>query len=92
MIGWYKDTVDLPPPPARVAIATMTEERVELYLHVAPPGQPISVGVQPFLLDDSIPEDKEISREVRRLRLNRSGGPSVMRSEHLQQWLIADTW
>ena len=29
---------------------------------------------------------------VRRLFLNRSGGLSGMRSEHLRQWLIATTW
>ena len=79
--------MDRPPPPARVAIATMTAERVELYRHVPPLGQPIPVGVQPFLVDDSILEDEEIAWAVRRLRLNRSGDQSGMRAEHLRQWL-----
>ena len=39
----------------------------------------------------SIPEDEEISWAVRRLCLNRSGGPSGMRAEHLRQWMIAAT-
>ena len=80
--------MDRPPPPARVAIATMTAERVELYRPVPPLGQPIPVGVQPFLVDDSILEDEEIAWAVRRLRLNRSGDQSGMRAEHLRQWLI----
>ena len=55
MRGWYKGTVDRPPPPSRVAIYTITEEQVKLYRHISSPGQPIPVGVQPFLVDDSIP-------------------------------------
>ena len=58
MIGCYKDAVDLPPPPTRVAISTMTAERVKLYQNVPPPGHPIPVGVQPVPVDDSIPEDE----------------------------------
>ena len=88
----YKDTVGLPPPPAIVAIATMTAERVELYRHVSPPGQPIPNGDQPFLVDYSIPEDKYITWALHRLCLNRLGGPLEMQAEHLHQWLIGATW
>ena len=45
----------------------------------------------PFSVDYSIPEDKEITWAVLRILLNRSGGPSVMRAEHLRQWLIDET-
>ena len=88
---WYKDAVDRTPPPDRVTITTMTTERVEIYQHVPPPGEIIPVGDIPFLMDDVIPEDEEIAWEVRRLCLNRSGGPPGMRAEHLRQWLIAAT-
>ena len=47
--------------------------------------------VQPFLLDDSIPEDEKITWTVRRLFLNRSSGLSVMRVKHLHHWLIDAT-
>ena len=50
------------------------------------------MGFQPFPVDDSIPVDKDITWEVRRLHLNRSDRPSVIRAEHLRQWLIAATW
>ena len=43
----------------------------------------------PFLVDDSIPEDEDITWAVRRLLLNRLGGPSGIQAEHLHQWLIA---
>ena len=72
--GWYKDTADRPPPPARVAIAAMTADLVDIYWHIPPLGQPIPMGVQPFLVDESIPEDKDISWSMRRLSLNHSGG------------------
>ena len=44
-----------------------------------------------FSLDDGILEDEEIAWVVRRLCLDRSGGPLGMRAEHLCQWLIAAT-
>ena len=81
-----------PPPPDRVAISTMTPEWVKLYRNFPPPGQPISVGVQPFPVEDSTPEDEDIVWEVRRILRDRSGGLSGMRLEHLRQWLIDATW
>ena len=50
------------------------------------------MGDLPFSVVDEIPEDEDIDWEVRRLHLNRSGGLSGMRAEHLCQWLIAATW
>ena len=69
----------------------MTEERVELYRHVPPLGQPIPVGVQPFTAEHSILDKEEIAWAVRRLCLNCSGDPSGMKAEHLFQWLISAT-
>ena len=43
-------------------------------------------------MDDYIPEGGEISWAVRRLLLNRLGGPSGMRVECFRQWLIAAMW
>ena len=93
MRGWYKNSVDRHPPPSRMTLGTMTEEREELYRDVPSSGEPIPVEYPPFpfLVDDSIPDDEEITWAVRRLLLNRSGRPSGMRAEHLRQWLIAAT-
>ena len=38
MKGWYKAATNRPPPSARVSIAKMTEERVELYMRIPPWG------------------------------------------------------
>ena len=36
--GWYKAAVDCAPPPARVTLERITEERVDLYSYVPPSG------------------------------------------------------
>ena len=91
MRGWYKDASYHPPPLARVTISTMTTERFELYQNIPYQVQTIPMGVQPFPVDDSIPEEKDIAWTVRRLFRNCLSGSSVMRGEHLCQWLIAAT-
>ena len=48
--------------------------------------------VQPFLVEDSISEEKDIAWAVRRLCLKRLVSLSYMRAEHLLQWLISATW
>ena len=83
--------MDFPPPPAKLVIATMTAEQVDLYRQVPPPGHPIPAGMQPFPMDDSIPEDENIAWAVRRLFRNRPGGLSGLRAVHLHQWSIAAT-
>ena len=61
-------------PPEIVVIATMTTERFNLYRPVPTPGQPINVGLHPFLVKDSIPEDQDIAWAVHSIHLNFSGG------------------
>ena len=55
MRGCYNYPVDRPPPPSRVALATMTAERENIYRHVPPQGEPIPVGDLPFSVDDDVP-------------------------------------
>ena len=57
---WYKAAFGRAPPPAWVALQQITAERAELYIHVPPPGTNISISVQPFLVDDSVPTEEEI--------------------------------
>lgn len=42
-------------------------------------------------MDNATPEDEDIVWAVHRLILNRLGGPSGIRAEHLYQWLISVT-
>ena len=55
--GWYKAAVDRAPPPARVTLERIMSERVTLYSYVPPPGENIPITIQPFEVDDSVPEE-----------------------------------
>ena len=82
--GWYRETKDLPPPPALMVIVRMTEEMVDLYLRFPLTGRSIPVALDPFPVDDLIPEDKEVAGLVHHLRLNRSTRPSSMKAGYLR--------
>ena len=45
--------------------------------------------IKPFKVKDSVLEEREIEWAVKRLRNNRSWGPSRMRAEHIKGWLAA---
>ena len=47
------------------------------------------VTVTPADVDDSVPMKDDIAGAVKKLRRNRSGGPSGMRAEHLKGWIAA---
>ena len=87
--GWYKAAGDCAPLPARATLERITAERVVLYRYVPPPGEIIPVTIQPFLVDDSVPGEREIEWVVKHLRNNQSGGASRMRAEHIKKWLAA---
>ena len=62
-------------------------ERFALHRHIPPPGENISIYVDPLPLDELVPMEDDIKWEVRKLRDNGSSSPSGIRAEHLQQWL-----
>ena len=67
----------------------ITEERVTLYSRVPPPGDSIPVDVEPFAVEDGVPEEEEVEWEVKRLQNNHAGGASRMRAEDLKGWIAA---
>ena len=90
LLGWSKAAVDRAPPPARATLKGVTAERVALYSRVPPPpGDNIPVTIEPFAVEDGVPEEEEIEWAVKRLQNNRAGGPSRMRVEDLKGWLAA---
>ena len=52
MKGWYRAVVDHVPPPARVTLEWITMEKVDLYIYIPPPGENISVSVEPLPVED----------------------------------------
>ena len=85
--GWYRSVEDRPPKPNYQRMETLTQERIDLYTAVPPPGAPIPINVDPFDVNDEIPTDGEIREAVKSLRNGRAGGLGGMRAEHLKRWL-----
>ena len=57
---------------------------VQLY---TAPGETIPISVKPFPVDNLVLEEEKVKWAVKRLRNNRSGGPSGMQAEHLKWWI-----
>ena len=76
MQGWYKTTKKHPPPPTHIILSHITVERVDIYLWDPSTGYIISIGMNPFMVDDYIPSMENIEWEVRQLWSYHSGGPS----------------
>ena len=87
--GWYKAAVDRAPPPARATLKQITAERLTLYSRVPHPGDSIPVDIEPFAVEDRVPEEGDIEWAVKLLRNNRAWGPSRIRAEDLKGWLAA---
>ena len=66
--GWYKAAVELAPPPARVMLKRITAERVALYSRVLPSGDNNPVEIEPFEVEDKVPDEGGIEWAFKRLR------------------------
>ena len=80
--GWYWAAIEPAPPPAWVTLEQITEERVELYSYVPPPGLNTPISVEPFLVDDSVPTEDKIEWAVKLLHNHRPGRPLGMRASN----------
>ena len=63
-----------------------TSERAELYEVISPPGDPIPINVEPFKINDEVPDDVELRGVVGPMRNGRAGGTSGIRAEHIKGW------
>ena len=45
-----------------------TKERVELYGKVIPPGDPITINIEPFDIRDDVPDKQEIRAVIKQLK------------------------
>ena len=75
--------------PTRAMLKRITAERVALYIQVPPPGDSMPVEIEPFEVEDGVPDEGEIEWAVKCLRNNRAGGPSRMQAEDLKRCLSA---
>ena len=67
MKGWYAAAGDRPPKPCHETMGNKTAERVELYEHVPPPGEPIPTNVEPKEVEGACPGDVELRDVVQGL-------------------------
>ena len=63
--GWYWVAVDHAPLPTWVTLERITEERVYLYRYIPPLGANITISVEPFPVDGSVPTEDEIEWVVK---------------------------
>ena len=91
MKGWYQAAVDRALPLAQVTLKWIMAEWVDLYRYIPPTGENIPVSVQPFLVEDLVPEEDEIEWSVERIHNHSYGGPSWMWSEHIKGWMLLAT-
>ena len=86
--GWYRTASEVPPRPCFQTMERQTQERVELYGKVNPPGAPIPINVDAFDVADDAPSDGELRVAVATgLRNGRAGGASRVRAEDMKEWL-----
>ena len=89
MKGWYRDAATRGPPPARATLERLTAEQTGCIAGYHPPGENIPVTFDPTHIDDLVPTEDKVEVAVKKLRRNRSGGPSRIRAEHVKGWLAA---
>ena len=89
--GWYRNAGEAAARPCFQTMERQTKEREELYGRVPPPGDPIPINVDPFIIDDGVPTNDEIRERVRGLPNGRAGGNSFMRAEDMKEWLLGMT-
>ena len=75
---------DQAPKPYYKSMAKQTVGREELYWKVSPPEDPITINVEPFDLDDLVPEDVDIRAVVAGIQNGRSGESRGIRAEHMK--------
>ena len=61
-----------------------TIERKKLYAKVEPPGEPIPINVEPFVVNDATPTEAEIRAVVKGLKNGQAGGVSGIQAEHVK--------
>ena len=88
-MGWYRAAAKRGPPTAQATLKRITAEQTELYRWVPPPGENLPVNVEPTNIDDLVPTEDKVEEAVKKMRRNRSGGPSGIRAENIKGWLAA---
>jgi hypothetical protein len=79
--GWYAMVEDRAPKASHYMLIQQTEERIALYSHAPPPGGPLPINVQPFIICNVIPSNLEIREMVREWRNRRAAGATGLQEK-----------
>ena len=91
MRGWYKASTNWPLSPACISISKIIVERVALYTCMLPLDKDITLGIDTYTINNSVPHGGKSEWEFFHIFRHRSGGPSQIRVDSLQGWLAAAT-
>jgi hypothetical protein len=58
-----------------------------LFIAEEPPGQDITININPFPIDDGIPEEEEIKKVLLKMKQGKAPGGSGITVECLQSWM-----
>ena len=84
---WYQEAKVCQATPTREGLEHTSTLREDLYRWLPPEGYPIPILLQPVSITGGPLEGEDLEFAVRKIRSGREGGPSVMKSEHLNTWL-----
>jgi hypothetical protein len=84
--AWYRHASGRATHPSRQDLHQLKTEYGDLLANKQTQGDLIPVLVAPFRVDDNMPTEKEINREVGQINNGRSPGPTGMRPNDLKEW------
>jgi hypothetical protein len=85
--GWYKATFESTPPASSMVLAPQNAEQVALYGRVPLPGAPLPIHIDPAIISDGSPCNKELRTVVSGLRNGQALGTSRVQAKHIMVWL-----
>jgi hypothetical protein len=85
--GWYCSAEDQAPKPCPETLAKQTDERIQLYTAVPPPGWAMQFNVEPSDVPDAALTDPELRAVVGKLHNGRAAGATEMKAKHTKEWL-----
>jgi hypothetical protein len=83
--GWYRSAEDRAPKPCPETLAKQTDERIQLYTAVPPPGWAMRFNVESSAVPDAAPTDSELRAVVGKLCNGCAAGATGMKAEHIKE-------
>jgi hypothetical protein len=86
--GRYRSADDRAPKPCPEMLAKQSNERIQLYTAVPPPGCVMHLNIDSLDVSDAAPTDSEFGMVVGQLCNGCASGAMGMKAKHLKEWLM----